>query len=359
MTLQIIMVGPFPPPVYGMSSTNAEVYEQLRKHGAKIYVINLAAVSLDRSIIKRLGRLTKVVSGLIHIVSIRKLSNVRLYISISGGLGQIYDIAYILLCRLRGMQVYIRHCSFAYLNSINYITYLLLKIAGPSALHITQCKKMAKQLQDLYDVKNIMSISNAILYKYKMFRPSINRKKLSTIGFISNISAEKGVFVYLDLMAAIKAEGFPIRGLLAGPFQDLNIETMVMLRLKSLGNVEYIGPKYGAEKNDFYAAIDTLIFPTCYKNETEAKVNHEAMSMAVPVITYGRGCIPEVVSEECGKVIDPSEPFVPAALEQLKIWLSDSKTFEYASRAANRRFKEIYEENEEIWEKLLHELVGG
>jgi len=50
---------------------------------------------------------------------------------------------------------------------------------------------------------------------------------------------------------------------------------------------------------------------------------HEAMSRGIPVIAYGRGCIPEIIGADCGLVIDPADPFVPAALAKLESWLAE------------------------------------
>ncbi|CDQ11292.1 putative glycosyl transferase, family 1 [Acidithiobacillus ferrivorans] len=129
--------------------------------------------------------------------------------------------------------------------------------------------------------------------------------------------------------------------------------------LKNLHGARYLGPVYGTDKEDFLSGIDVLVFPTRYKNETEAKVNHEAMSHGIPVIAYGRGCIPEIVGPDCGMVIDPTEPFVPAALAQIKIWLNDPTAFEAASRAAAQRFAETSAQNERRWQMLLSDLTGN
>ena len=153
------------------------------------------------------------------------------------------------------------------------------------------------------------------------------RKAVGTLGFISNIAREKGVFEFLDLMTAVDMAGLPLHARLAGPFQDADTEQAVRERLRSLPHVEYVGPQYGAAKDAFYAGIDALVFPTRYDNETERVTNHEAMSRGIPVIAYGRGCIPEIVGADCGLVIDPAEPFVPAALAKLESWLADPAAF--------------------------------
>jgi glycosyltransferase involved in cell wall biosynthesis len=126
-----------------------------------------------------------------------------------------------------------------------------------------------------------------------------------------------------------------------------------------LQNVEYIGPKYGTDKDDFYEEIDILVFPTRYINEAEPLVILEAMCRGIPIIAYGRGCIPEILYADCGKVVDTRQEFVPAAMEQIIKWLWNPKVFEAASRAASGRFLEIYVQNSTHWLGLLKNLLGN
>jgi glycosyltransferase involved in cell wall biosynthesis len=160
-------------------------------------------------------------------------------------------------------------------------------------------------------------------------------------------------------MAALQAEKLPVRGKLAGPFNDSRSERAALARLERLPNVKYVGPKYGEEKDRYFAGIDALIFPTRYRDESEPIVSHEAMSRGIPVIAYGRGCIPEILGADSGKVVDPAEPFVPAALAQIKAWLSAPAEFEAASRSALQQFSQTCLENEHRWKDLTKELLGG
>ena len=224
------------------------------------------------------------------------------------------------------MRIFLRHCSFAYLDKPSWLARILVKAAGSDAVHVTQSQGMADRLKALYGAEKVIPISNAVLYPKSPLavRP---RKALRTLGFLSNLSAEKGVFEFLDLLAAVAEKGLPLNARIAGQFQDEETKLLVMDRLTELHNVQYLGGVYGAEKDRFFDDIDVFIFPTRYRNETEAKVNHEAMSRGIPVIAYGRGCIPEIVGADCGLVIDPAEPFVPAALAKLESWLADPAAF--------------------------------
>jgi glycosyltransferase involved in cell wall biosynthesis len=354
----IIMAGAFPPPVHGMAMVNAAGRAALQEAGVAPLVIDLSSPDLNRALVARLGRLPKVARGLVRLIRARGLRRATLYMSVSGGLGQVYEVLFALLARVRGMRVFLHHHSFAYLDAPSRLTRWLVRVAGSDAVHITQSPKMAERLNRVYGATRVAPVSNAVFFVPPNAAAPI-RPRLGTLGFLSNIAPEKGVFEFLDLCAAARDKGLPLRARLAGPFQDSETERQVRERLAALPAVDYVGPKYGAEKDDFYAGIDALIFPTRYVNEAEPVTLHEAMSRAIPVIAYGRGCIPEIIGPDCGLVIDPAAPFVPAALTQLETWLADPAAFAAASQAAARRFEKTYAENTERWAALLAEIAGG
>jgi len=355
----IVMVGAFPPPVHGMAAVNAAVHERLHMAGAEVVVIDLAAPNIDRALISRLARLPRVLRGLARLSCMRVQRNGMFYISVSGGLGQVYELVFLIVARLRSMRVFLHHHSFAYLEVPNRITGLLAWLAGHNSVHIVQSAGMAERLRVTYHITNVVAVSNVVfIVAQDAATLAYVRKKVANMGYISNISAEKGIFEFLDLMTAVRDKGINLHAKIAGSFQDTKTERQVRKLLLELPALEYVGPKYGKDKEDFFAGIDVLIFPTLYDNETEGLVNHEAMQYALPVIAYGRGCIPEIVSPECGLVVPPGEAFVPAALAQIEAWLAKPQAFQAASAAAAARFTALREENLHRWEDIQAELLG-
>jgi glycosyltransferase involved in cell wall biosynthesis len=341
-----------------MSAVNAAVYRKLRTAGAQPLAINMAAPSLNRSLMARLGRLPRVMRGLCRLVLARGLRGGTLYMSVSGGFGQVYELLFLLMARPRGMRVYLHHHSSAYLDRPSQLTRLLVMVAGSNAVHIMQSPGLAERLSLVYGVAHVIPVSNAVFFiPANGARPTRARQTLRVLGFLSNISQEKGVFDFLDLMAEIQARGLPLKGKLAGPFVDARTERLVREQLGHLHVIDYVGPKYGEEKDAFYDEIDVLVFPTRYVHETEGLVVHEAMRSGLPVISYGRGAIPEILTPRCGRVVPPGEPFLPAALEQIEAWCAEPEALRDASRAAARRFTQTHEASVRSWERLLHDIL--
>jgi glycosyltransferase involved in cell wall biosynthesis len=280
--------------------------------------------------------------------------------SVSGGFGQVYETLFLLVARFRGMRVYLHHHSSAYLDRPKHLTRVLIKAAGPNAVHIIQSRGLAERLRLIYGVAHAIPVSNAVFFLPGNMEISIHsRQTLRSLGFLSNISQEKGVLDYLDLMEEIQSRGIPVRGELAGPFMDVQVEQLVRERLGHLHAVDYVGPKYGLEKDAFYDEIDAFVFPSRYANESEPLVLHEAMMGGLPVIAYGRGAIPEIVPPDCGLVIPPADPFLPLALEQIESWLADPSSFQAASCTTANQFERTRESSTLRWEKLLHAILGN
>lgn len=354
----VFMVGAFPPPVVGLAVVNAAVRERLKDSGVELTVINIAAKSLGRSLAVRFGRLPRIFRGLYRMSSAKGLQNAILYMSISGGFGQVNELFFLFLARRFGMRVYLHHHSFAYLDKPNWLAKTLIRVAGASTVHITQSPGMAARLQKCYSsVLRVIPISNVVFLITGYPKEYVKHSTLKTLGFISNISEEKGVFEFLDLVSAYEKEGLNLNAKLAGPFQDSETERRVRQRLAELDSIEYVGPQFGEEKEAFFASIDALIFPTKYDNETEGIVNHEAMCRNLPVIAYGRGCIVEFVDQGSGLVIDTNDDFVPEALAQIKQWLYSSETYQFASNAAGKCFASTLNENKRRWNGLLREML--
>ena len=357
--INIVMVGAFPPPTHGMAAVNAAVRDRLIETGAKVLVLDVAASSLDRGMSQRLGRLPRVLQGLVRLFSLRGVEGKPLYMSVSGGLGQVYELFFLVVARVKRMRVVLHHHSFAYLDRPSHLTNALILFAGANALHVVLSQGMGRRLTARYPgVGEVIVLTNAAL----LLEGSADetgtsvRNVLCTVGFLSNLSAEKGVFEFLDVISAAGKAGLPLQAKLAGPFQDAETERRVRAHLQELTNVEYVGPRHGEAKTRFYQGIDVLLFPTRYRNEAEPLVVLEAMREGLPVIAYGRGAIAEYVDECCGHVVPVEGNFVDESQRVLRKWCEEPELLQEASKMARQRFLDVLSDGLVSWkclEKIL------
>lgn len=353
------MLGPFPPPVHGMAWLNHAMREHMGTMNLEVSTIDLSASSLDRGWFARSTKWKKVLRGLAQYAWLVFQSKTEtLYLSLSGGYGQIFELLFVLIARVSKNRIVIHHHSFAYLIRRKVLTSLVCRCAGSRVLHISGCSTMSRKLQELYEVKNVEALSNAALVWLHFPRSGSTRRALRTIGFMGNISFEKGIAEFLDVAELLNKSGMPIRIVIAGPFQDLALENFVRDRLRSLPTAEYVGATYGSAKYAYFSNIDVLLFPSKYDNETDPVTVYEAMASGVPVIAWDRGCLANVIAPGSGVLIGRDKDFVTAAYSHIREWQASDSTFGTVSNAAKQRFEDMAAEYIPVLNRVVS-LVAG
>jgi glycosyltransferase involved in cell wall biosynthesis len=355
----IIMIGAFPPPVHGMANVNKAMYLLLSSKSDKVVVIDISASTLQRSTLARLERLYRVLLGMFTLLRKCERHRSTIYMSVSGGSGQLYEVLYILLSKAFCAKLVLHHHSFAYLNNVpSAMMKLLTSVAGRRALHVCLSASMAKRLRILYpSATSTFTLSNVAFLGGNAGANS-PKQRLATVGFLSNISEEKGVFHFLALCKALHQSGLPVTCILSGPFQDADSEVAVKDLLAELPNTTYIGPVYGTKKEAFFASVDALVFPTIYSNEAEPLTILEALAHSIPVIAYGRGAIPEILEPLYGLAVGIDDAFTEPALGQLKHWQMNSVEYQRASLAAGNSFKALEIENQANLDWLVTDITS-
>jgi glycosyltransferase involved in cell wall biosynthesis len=335
------VVGPFPPPRHGVSAVNEAVARRAAELGMDVARFDTAPVSLRRTFYVRTRRMLRV-GGVAMRLSLFALRNrgATLYFSMSGEWGLLYEAMMIAFARTLGARVFVHHNSFHYLDRRFWPMSLLSFVAGPRAVHVALSGPMGERLRQLYPtVRETLVISNGLFLEGQA-APSRN-PSLRRVGYLANLSAEKGLEQVLETAALCKNRGLPVEFVVAGGFESPSVEARFRPRLESASNVRYLGPVYGADKRLFFEEIDAFVFPTRYKNEAEPLVVLEAMSNGRPVIAYDRGCIPSLLASGGGHVVSRDEPFAPAAIDLITGWISDSAGFCGDQERAVHRFNEI------------------
>ncbi len=250
-----------------------------------------------------------------------RLKSGTLYLALSGGAGQWVDLAYCVVARVSGLKIFIHHHSFAYLNARQASTAALAKLV-PAAQHIALCPCMGKKLQQRYAISpeqvhvmsNLALLSapqNATILPDAPFQQAARQPV--QVGFLSNITAEKGIFEFFAALDELDAQGLAYEATVAGPV-DPGIESRFRAALGRAPLARHVGPIYGAAKEKFLAGIDVLLFPTRYLNEAEPVTLLEAMQAGVQVVAIDRGCIGGMISPDAGAAV-PAGLFIKTACE--------------------------------------------
>ncbi len=178
------------------------------------------------------------------------------------------------------------------------------------------------------------------------------RQALRAIGFLSNITKEKGGEIIIDLAQAIKERGMPLGVVVAGPCPEDDL-LQKLQHAVSEGALEWRGSTYGADKAKFWTDIDLFVFPSL--NEAEPLVIWEALAAGIPVLTYERGCIRDQL-EDASVLIPATADFVAPALACLEKWRTSGEEYGLQVRLAQEQYERMKEQSRLQFQELLTSL---
>ena len=355
-TNEVIIVGTFPPPVHGMAVANSRVRKMLEQEGVNVITYDTSPGTATGRLTKHLNRLLRHMMAWINLLRSRRRGGETVYLALSGGLGQLYDVVTIMICRVRKHRCVLHHHGWSYLDRKSAMMRQIVKLAGFRSHHVTLCEEMGKKLQEWYRAERVHILTNAFLLGISNDLAPHRQRGVSKVGLLSNLTTEKGVDVFLNLARVGYERGQDYKFILAGPCPTASLKKEIETA-QELGYVEWVGPVYERDKIKFLQEIDVFVFPTKYKYEAEPIVLWEALSAGLPVLTTKRGCIPEQVGR-AGLIIENEQVFIDEALRKLIAWKQNPALYEKASRTAYAQYQRALSTGRSMWRKLLHSVLS-
>jgi glycosyltransferase involved in cell wall biosynthesis len=356
MTRRATFVGPLPPPLNGFSSMCAAMLQTLRRA--------MPIEVFDRSPGLTGGAVFQVLQFLKPLRYLASCFGGRrgvLYVALSGGLGQIVDLMYVLIGRAFRQRIFVHHHSFAYINASSFLSRCFFAFVRDEA-HIVLSRGMAAALKDRYELDStkLHVVSNAA-FSESASGEFIALRQESTaaplqIGYLSNITHEKGFVEFFEILATLQQQGIDFRAHIAGPVAPESSAQFQTL-LGAAAYVEYCGPVYGEKKSQFYRQLDVFIFPTKYVNEAEPLVLYEAMDAGVYAIACDRGTIREMLTGDSGLVLPPAD-VVNAACKRIKELSDNRSALALARQNSLARIRQIRAEAKIELERLLSHMLN-
>jgi glycosyltransferase involved in cell wall biosynthesis len=255
-------------------------------------------------------------------------------------MGQIIDWPYVLIGRLLGRRIFVHHHSFAYITAPSIMNRILFASLRRQ-VHVVLSVRMGEELVRIYglDAANVRVISNAAFFaalSQATERP-YNTDARITLGYLSNISIEKGIVEFFAVLAELERAGVAYQARVAGPIAP-DAQGIFTGLLASSRNTTYCGAIYDDAKDAFYKSVDVLLFPTDYANEAEPLVIHEAIRSGAHVIACERGAIPDILSNGAGLVV-PKAAFTASAVGLIRTLNADRFELQQAQRASLEQAK--------------------
>lgn len=117
--------------------------------------------------------------------------------------------------------------------------------------------------------------------------------------FLSNMMAEKGVWILLEACRLLKQKGIVFRCTFVGGWKDITEDAFInyVINHNLQKEVAAVGAKYGEEKEKYWLNADVFVFPTYYHNECFPLVLLEAMQHALPCISTNEAAIPDIIDD--------------------------------------------------------------
>ncbi len=354
----VVIVGPFPPPSHGNATINKSVAEKIAALGVSVAQINTASPVLERNTWSRIARLGSIAKAL-RAFAMSLPDAAIVYLSVSGGFAIFYECVFVSLARMLGKPIVLHHHTYNYLTEYFLPAWLLIRLAGNSALHVCLSGDMKCRLARDYEVERALVLSNAaFMQRWSLSLPHAKKGRNETvIGLISNLCPEKGLDDFLAVAEQTQKRGLPWRFRLAGPFQTRRLESHYKQLLRAAGNVEYLGPLYGAGKQEFFQGLDVFLFPT-YLSEAEPIVILEALASGVPCIAFERGCISEIL-QGVGETVAPGSDFVGAAISRIAEWTREPSKCDMLAQLSRARFIELQDGASEVAGQLFESIAQG
>jgi glycosyltransferase involved in cell wall biosynthesis len=349
-------MGALPPPVMGLSAANAAMIRAFGEAGARVTRIDTAPRSgpgLWNRARATLGVRARALAAVARLGMSR--SPAALYAGLSGGRGQIFDMAAFLIARLAGLPLTVHHHSFAYLDRRSRLASLTFYAAGGHARHVVLGAGMAERLTSLYpQVTRVEVMSNAALSE---IAPAARAPAgpLRRLGFLSNVTMEKGIGRFVDLLAELRRAGLDVDAVVAGPLMQ-DEAARIVRGAEADGLLRHVGAVSGTAKADFLSGVDVLVLPSLYINEAEPLVLLEAMAMGLPVIASSRGCIPGMIADG-GCLLDRDARDLSPAITRIADWLADPAGFDRARQAALDHARERAERSHLVRRRLIGEIM--
>ena len=354
MTRFVSFVGPLPPPVNGFSSVCEMMLERLKKR-MPVEVFNRAPNLRARAygILQQLAKPARFFGLCLG------RREVVLYLALSGGRGQLVDLVYVLISKLFRRPIFVHHHSFVYINSPSWLNRRFFSLVREEA-HIVLSPNMGQSLTRAYGLNPgaLRVVSNAAFYDTDdaHARAADDDSAPIQLGFLSNITFEKGIVEFFSILENLQRCGVKYRAHIAGPVAPDARQAFDKL-LAAAHDVEYVGAVYAAQKERFYRQLDVFVFPTNYANEAEPLVIYEAMRQGVHVIACDRGSIAEMLCNGAGLAFS-SEQIVESATAQIAKFDRDRPALLAAKRRSMLQARRVRCASKLALENLLASMQG-
>lgn len=301
MNNKLLIIGPFSPPITGVSVANELLYKELHKYSWEVDKINTEFSGLISSAHGTIN-LNKFEIIKSYFKGIKIIKAKIIYLTIGQTFYGVLKYApFIFLAKLLNKKVVIHLHGNHLLNEYNSLFGLKKQLFSNTINRSDNAIVLSSSLRNNFEP---FIASNKIFNLFNFYEDNIYvseeeflKKKFSKVNllFLSNFMEEKGINVLLEAIKKIKNIGITINIKIAGNKTDDN---NIDMYLKELPFVEYCGVVKDAKKKELLLWANVFCLPTFYKMEGQPISVIEAMATGNLILTTKHAGIPDICSEE-------------------------------------------------------------
>jgi glycosyltransferase involved in cell wall biosynthesis len=360
--MKILFVLHVPPPIHGASIVGLQIKNSdIVNEAFSCKYINLGtSVTIDeigkRSLVKLL-RYFAIFWRVLKTVIIHRPD--LCYFSMTSKCIPFYkDASLALLVKLLGVRVvYHFHNKGVSLNQDKFIDDWLYRRVFKNSDVILLSPNLYPDIQKYVDKEHVYYCPNGIT-AVEMKPGSKENTKIVELFFLSNLMESKGVFLLLEACKILKQRHLAFHCTFVGGIADIN-EYRFNSKVDELDIVEYvnyIGEKFGAEKNQIFSNADIFVHPTL--NDCFPLVLLEAMQYSLPIVSTLEGGIPDIVEEGVTGFLIPKNN-IQLLVDKLELLIENSNLRLQLGYAARQKFEVEFmsDKFEHRLTKILHNIV--
>lgn len=328
--MRLMMIGPFPPPIHGMSLANEMLYNGLRENHTVYNIDTKSGLILEDTqkqgnfnLKKIFYAIWPIIKGTAVILFGRRLDVVYITPGQSN-LGYIKYIPFMWAANVRSIPYFIHIHGGSFRDEYDKISGIKRKLINYSLKRLAGAIVLGDSLkymfQGLIPDEKIYICENGVEDDIFATEEEIEKKVAQydaddtiRILYLSNLLKTKGI---LDLFEAVKLlnnRNIKVHLDVAGSIEP-EIEDEVNRYLSELGEtVQYHGVVTGQKKKELLLGNYIFCLPTYYPNEGQPISILEAMACGCAIVTTNQGGIKDIVNSDYGSFVDKKAPAELAA----------------------------------------------
>jgi len=344
--MKILMIGPFPPVINGVTVSNDFLYKSLLNQGDKVRVINtetgkIASMQGDKISLLKIFTFLSIYKNIFRVVG-----KDVVYMTIGQTFWGLAKYSpFILFCKLLGIS-YVLHVHGGYVcHAYNkmpiYKKKIFRKLMDGSQHVIALSTSLAEEIKNVFTNAHVEVVEN--FYDPRLIELPETRTShtVPRFLFLSNLMLGKGILEFLDALYILKHQhhvNFEVA--VAGSIEK-GIDNLLHAKIEAIkSHVHFFGVADFEKKKELLYWSDIFVLPTWYIMEGQPLSIIEAYVTGNVVVSTHQGGIKDISGYDSFVKVEPQNPQALAAtlLEAIDKRLLMDQHIEATKKATQLRF---------------------